>query len=433
MSLKDLEKRSFKEVDGRLLCPECLLKVGQPKKMRCPNCGTQTTALLRKGKYTCSHCGSDIGGQQEDGVIDSARPAGSRTSESEPVRRRTKRTPRPRANRRVRVLAVMVSFFITSSLILAALLIKAHVALNSARRAVVARPEASAQPGPKTGDHALVEALERWAEANPDRVRGALDRYRAVDKKVTDPDLKIRIALAEKRLQVRLDEIQRGEQQAGQIKALQVKLQLALKESDRLKAQLGKTPVAGSEDVAPPTVKKGPAPDTSAEPPPEPKPADTAAEKLLREAKAAYQKAVEESAKLLHNKKYGAAIATLARVAERYGETSWGKEAENERRRIRNEAYDAYQKLSSGAKVLVEVRKDYAGARALYRKALLFGVPDIDGLVKRELAKLPKPAGQDPVTGQVTPAAPEAILSPAVQKLVDGLQDKAERVRRESA
>jgi len=49
MTLKDLETNSFRKVDEKLYCPECLLKIGHPKKMRCPDCGKQTTAVLRDG------------------------------------------------------------------------------------------------------------------------------------------------------------------------------------------------------------------------------------------------------------------------------------------------------------------------------------------------------------------------------------------------
>ena len=416
MTLKDLDHSSFREVNGRLYCPECLLKMGQPKKMRCPNCGTQTTATLHDGKYACTHCGCELGGRQETGVIPSAKPSGSRDRQVDTagaIPHRPALSHR-RKDHTTRILAVALSCFIAATLILGALLLKARSERKAAVPEAASKTEVPSKPAPpqapRTNDEEVLELAQAWVKKNPNNYEGAIKVYRQAIENVTDPRLKMRLTTELVTVESKLDEKAKTERE--QIKELALKLTEANKEIDALKKRL---------EAAPAVPEK-----TGAKPKP-PEPADTgpeltAAEEHNAMAQAAYRAAIAESHRLLSQRKYGLAMKTLKAVADQYESTEWGKKARDERSRVLNDAYKEFSKIKTRADVLVN-EGDPDGARQLYAQVLGFGVPGITQTVEQRLAEVRR-------AEEATKGPP---LSAAVSEQVKALESGEEFDRSEAA
>ena len=136
-------------------------------------------------------------------------------------------------------------------------------------------------------------------------------------------------------------------------------------------------------------------------------------------AKAAYDKAVASAAQLTAERKYGPAMDALKTVTNSWPSTEWGKKADVEMGRIRNDAYAEYKKLSDRADALAQ-NKDFAGARQLYALALGFGVPQVSQAVERQLAGIrQKEEAQQKVSTPGRADAPEPTLEELIQRVTD--------------
>lgn len=408
MSLKDLERRTFREVSGELYCPECFLKNGRPKKMRCPDCGKTTTAVLHDGKYTCTHCGREIGGQQEKGVIASAKPSGDREkSDTEPE------APKPavrhkKKNRTIPILAVALSCFIAVSLVLGALLVR-RLSRGVEPAAQPTSTVTSEQPTPKNplaADEEILRLAEEWQRKHPGDYDGAIELYKHASQKIQDR------ALSAKAMGIQLH--LKGQRDAAAKSDRQVKRELARKLADarkqiqRLSEKLKKATAAVP---TPPPLKPQP-------PTPPPIPAKGVEPKKSNDtARAAYRAAMDKAGALIQDRRYGPAMEAVAAVAAKYRGTQWGAKAETERQRIRGDAYQEYGKLRDRADILAKTG-DHDGERELYAKALLFGVPGIDDIVRRKLGAIQ----QAEETSNRTPAKrePPAIVKKQIDALRNG-------------
>ncbi len=413
MTLKDLENNSFSEVDGKMYCPQCFLKIGHPRKMRCPNCGRETTALLRNGVYTCIYCGEKIGGRQESGVIASARPSAGRDST---VRRPAAAAPRPlrpQKDRKVQVLAVALSGFAAASLILAALLVRAHFSRDAEPSQPAAHGEEQKQPvrpEPKSKDAEALQRVQNWVKENPEKIEQGIKLYNQTIQDMTDPVFKARTRIAVIALQTKLEQADRVKQ--GKLEQLTRELEEAREQIQNLKTRLEKASRAPAPKEAQP-----PAPRTT-----ETAPKTTPAEKRAREAAAAFQDALGKAQKQQALKQYGQAMKTMQAFADNYQHTEYGGKAEDKCKTISRHAYGQFGTLRKRADVLVE-QGDYTGARQLYASALGFGVPDITGLVEQCLAEIRRLE-----ENQVGATAKEPT-PPAVKRQIEALssEDKSER------
>jgi len=417
MSLKDLEHGSFRKVLDDLYCPQCLLKMGQPRKMRCPGCGRETMAVLHEGKYTCTHCGREIGGSQEQGDIPSAKPSASRERSKAGGAAGTK--SRRRRNRTIAVLTLLMGVFIAIALIEGALLIHARSASKKVEPADKGQPEESPDPAKKPAapadpvekakppgkDQKILEVAAGFEKDNPRDPARVIKMYKAAVEQIDDPVLKIEVTKKLLELEKQFDKAEIEERRTRA--ELTRKLAAARKEIASLRAEL-KTRAAEK-----PPVPVKPAP----EDPPKPAPEDV----RKKAAKAAYQDAMDKARTFVGQRRYGAAMRELKTVADKYANSPWGPQAENERKRVRNDAYQAYTKLGDRAEVLAKAG-DTDGARELYARGLLFGVPEISDIARQELARLREgaTAGRKPV-----PAA--------VRKQIDLLVRGSARERSEAA
>jgi len=404
MSLKDLANKSFREVNGELHCPECLLKLGHPRKMRCPNCGKETTVVLHQGKYACTHCGHEIGGRQEKGVIASAKPVSSREAEQKKPKAASVIVQRRRKNRAVPVLAVLASSFAALALIFGALLIRAGSDRNT-RRAPAPAPEKQL-----TDDEKILLGVRAWQKRRPTDHAGAIKMYRAAISHMQSPPLKMEAEEMVVELEGKLAKAQRASA-AGRKERdeLARKLAAARQEIERLKTRPPPRTPAQKPDAAPPK----PEPVVT---PPKPKTPD--AKEPDDEAKTAYLAAMAEAGNLIGRRRYGAAMAALKAVADEHGDTEWGAAAEIERKRVRSDAYQEFTKLSERADVLRRAR-DYSGARELYARARMFGVRQIDEIVNQKLAVIRREEETGPA------AARPRELSAAVKKQIGVLNSGA--------
>ena len=417
MSLKDLANNSFREVNGELHCPECLLKLGHPRKMRCPNCGKETTAVLHQGKYACTHCGHEIGGRKEKGVIPSAKPSASREAEEKRPQAAPVTVARRRKSRAVPVLAVLASFLAAVSLIFGALLIRAGSG-RSAKRADAPAPEKQL-----TDDEKILLGVRNWQKQRPTDHAGAIKMYRAAIAHMQSPPLKMEAEEMVVELEHKLPKADRATAAGPKERAeLARKLAAAREEIERLKTQ---PPPRTSPQ------KPEPAPPKPRDVPPDPKPPATTPKppetiELEDEAKTAYLAAMAEAGSLIGRRQYGAAMAALEAVAEKHAGTPWGAAAETERKRVRGDAYQEFKKLSERADVLLQIG-DHGGARELYARAGMFGVRHIDEIINQKLAIIRR----EEETGAA--AAKPRESSAAVKKQIEILTNGAAHDRSDAA
>lgn len=421
MSLKDLANNSFRELNGDLHCPECLLKLGHPRKMRCPNCGKQTTAVLHQGKYACTHCGHEIGGRQEKGVIASAKPVTSREAEQKRPKAASIIVPRRRKNRAVPILAVLASSFAALALISGALLIRAGSGRNT-RRAPPHAPEKQL-----TDDEKILLGVRDWQKQRPTDHAGAIKMYRAAIAHMQSPILKMEAEEMVVELEGKLAKAERASPTAlKEQDELARKLAAARQEIERLKTRPAPSTPPQKPDAAPPKprdVAPKPKPEPVATPP---KPKVPEAIELEDKAKTAYLAAMAEAGKLIGQRRYGAAMAALKAVADKHGDTEWGAAAETERKRVRGDAYQEFNKLRERAEVLRRAG-DHSGARELYARARMFGVREIDEIVNQKLAIIRREEKTGPAA-----AKPEE-LSAAVKKQIGVLNNGAAHERSDAA
>jgi len=419
MTLKDLETNSFRKVDEKLYCPECLLKIGHPKKMRCPDCGKQTTAVLRDGVYACTHCGREIGGRKESGVIDSAKPSASREPEpEEPVYAGRPRASARKTSRKVRLLTVALGCFIAATLILGALLYRYQTADPGApATGKDVAPPAPEKEEPKTKDEKAFDLVLDWIKNNPQKEAEAAKLCEDTINDMSDTVLKTRARMTLSELRAKADTAAQRERQEKE--NLQREVLTLREEVARLKkaAEQAADLPPGPAPVVPPAVPAVP----------EARPEATEAQTREFKAQTAYNNASDKADKLLLERKYGLAMETFKAVADAWDGTEWGKKAENERQRIRNDAYDEHRKLSERADVLKNQR-DYRGARELYARALGFGVPEISQIVQQELASLREEEG----AGAEEPA-PAPTINTAVRELIQELKSEDEAERSQAA
>ena len=417
MSLKDLERRRFREVNDELYCPECFLKLGRPKKLRCPDCGKQTTAVLHDGKYACTHCGREIGGHQEKGVIVSAKPSGGR---EEPAGKTAAAPPpihRRRKNRSVAMLAVALSCFITLSLILGALLFKKEAGRPRRSPPPAAKTtQPPVRPAPKkplAADEEILRYARNWHKERPTNYDGAIKCYQKAVESIQDRVL----AMKAKGELLDLEAKRDAAAKAGKDERIELarKLADARKQIERLtqEQELLKKKLADAETSKPPPVK------TVVTPPP------VVRKKSDDSARAAYEAAMARGRALIANRQYGRAMETLSSVAAKYGGTDWGVKAETERQRIRNDAYQEFNKLRVRAETLGKVG-DHDGERELYAQAMMFGVPAINDIVRQKLAEIREAEknGTNP---------PRAKLPAIVRQQIDVLAKGADGDRSEAA
>ena len=407
MSLKDLDSNTFREVDGKLYCPECVLKMGQPKKMRCPHCGKQTTAVLHGDKYTCTHCGSEIGGRQGSGVIASARPVGVSKSELEELEVTSPATPRRKRNTGVQVLAIVLAVFIASTMVLGALLVKTLVEKNGRpQRAAKTRQQAPAGDEAETAaanDRRIVQLIEDWVKTNPKDYKKKIEIYRDAAKRIVDPVLQAKARVA-------LSDLEGEQQRAAELLQkentdLRGKLETALAEIEQLK----KRPQLSTPKVA--HLDKGP----TALKPTDPRPKLSDAERRELEAKTAYREALLKAQKFADNgRKYGRAMETMKKVAQDYHGTTGGRQAHDERQRFRRDAEQEYRKQVARADELVRAG-DFSGARELYATLHAFGVSTVNELVRQQLEKIRRLEEKTPKT---TEPAGRAKVVRALKRLI---------------
>ncbi|MFH1731918.1 MAG: HEAT repeat domain-containing protein [Planctomycetota bacterium] len=421
MSLKDLANNSFREVNGELHCPECLLKLGHPRKMRCPNCGKETTAVLHQGKYACTHCGHQMGGRQEKGVIASAKPATSREAAQKKPKATPITVPRRRKNRAVPILAVLASSLAALALIFGALLIRAGSGRNAGR---------APAPAPKnqlTDDEKILLGVREWQKQRPTDHAGAIKMYRAAIAHMQSPILKMEAEKTVVDLEDKLAKAERapaaGRQEQDELAR---KPAAARQEIERLKTPPAPRTPAQKPD-APPPKPRDPVPEPKPEPavtPPKPKTPETFEPE--DEAKTAYLAAMAEAGKLIGRRQYGAAMAALKAVTDKHGDTEWGAAAETERKRIRGDAYQEFNKLSERAEVLRRAG-DGSGARELYATARMFGVREIDEIIHQKLAMIRREEEAGPA------AAKPRELSAAVKEQIGVLSSGAAHERSDAA
>ncbi len=432
MSLKDVEENTFREVDGLLLCPECRLSKAHPKRMRCPHCGEQVTAVLHAGKYTCARCGRQIGGQQEEGVIRSAQPAGRREEDdddrpdqpraADPVRPRTALRTRRKASKAVPVLGVLLSCFAAATLILASLLVRETMLRPRERPdeiATEAPPDRPEEPEtvedeppvrptrPATRrDEEIATLIRDWIENEPSQPLEKIDIYREAGREISDPILRARTleVLADFEIAVRETE----EARVRTVQNLTEQLEEAAGRIAELERQLeaATEPIETAEEIDEP--ESDPAPRTR----------EREAEVALEAAKAA---AIED----IENQDYGAAMARLQAVADEFEGTEAAEKAAEERRRVRRDASDAFNNILADVRELRRA-EDYAGARELLETARRFGVDGFQHQIDRELADL-RPDREDDAEEEEPPARTPARVRELIGQLGD--DDAVERSR----
>ncbi|MFO7899561.1 MAG: HEAT repeat domain-containing protein [Planctomycetota bacterium] len=434
MSLKDVEEHTFREVEGRLLCPECQLKQARPKRMRCPHCGEQVMAVLHGGKYTCARCGREIGGEQSAGVIPSAQPVGRREPDHEPEAEPVPSAPsRPRTSVRSRrkrsrtspALVVLLSCFVAATLVLAALLVRQHArtpgedeteaAADDTRAAAEKKepplreeeePVARRRTTASAADEKVATVIRDWIKSRPGRPLDKIEIYRDLARQIEDPVLRARTleVLTDFELAAR-SRVKTGEQE---IADLTRRLEEAQQRIEQLQKQL-EARAAGPEQ---------PAGETEPETEPTPK---TRAE----QAAAAYRAALAEARALLETKKYGPAMAALQAVADKFDGTEAAEKAAEERARIRRDASRAFHRILADARELKRA-EDYKGARQRLAEATRFEVDAFRGQLEQTLAELRRlEQGGDPEAAAGPPAQ--------VRELIDRLKDQDEFDRSNAA
>jgi tetratricopeptide (TPR) repeat protein len=426
MSLKDLENNTFREIDGNLLCPECQLKLDQPKRMRCPHCGKQSTATLENGKYLCKHCGKELGGRADSGVIDSARPAGSRDAVVEAPPSRLSRHTRRKRDKSTRVLAVSLSLFVATTVLLGALLIRQHL-LKDADQSSTTGETSAVTPTPdppKSPDERALAAAAQWLEENPDRKADAIALFTEAIEGMDGPEyrVKARGIILELQRQMKAE----AESEAKEIESLRTQLAAAQKRIEELQ-EAAKASPKPTEAVEPPEGPEPKPPDV-AEPPPDdaPKVKETA-DTAKPDPAAVYDKALKASQQLVDQRRYGSARRVLDEAADALVGTEYARKARDESARVRNDAYAYYATISGRAEGLIK-DQDYIGAHALYKQALTLGVPEIMRPVQEklgELERLMRPASDTATEPPPTQAT--------VEKLVNELKADDENVRAEAA
>ncbi len=438
MSLKDVEENTYREVDGLLLCPECRLTKAHPKRMRCPHCGEQVTAVLHAGRYTCARCGRQIGGQQEEGVIRSAQPAGRRGDEEkngdqpneqpgtrDPIRPRTSLRTRRKKSRAVPVLGVLLSCFAAATLILGSLLVRETMLSPTERpeepaaEAPTDRPEEPTteeeeppvrRTRPTTRrDEEIATFIRDWIEDEPSQPLEKIDIYREAGREISDPILRARTleVLADFEIAAKRTAAERERQ----IEELTEQLEEAAGRIAELEQRLETEPepVETVEDIEE---------IDELEPEPTPTTREQEAAEALEAAKAA---AIEH----IENKDYGTAMATMQAVADEFEGTEAAEKATEERRRIRRDASDALNNILADARELRRA-EDYAGARELLETARQFGVDGFQDQIDREMADL-RPDREDEAEEEERPARTPAHVRELIRQLED--DDAAERSR----
>ncbi|MFW6107695.1 MAG: HEAT repeat domain-containing protein [bacterium] len=434
MSLKDVEGHTFREVEGRLLCPGCQLKQTRPKRMRCPHCGEQVTAVLHGGKYTCARCGREIGGEQSAGVIPSAQPVGRRVADQEPEEEPTApAAPQPRTSARSRrtrtrtspVLVVLLSCFVAATLVLAALLVRQHArargedetepAVDDTRPAAEkkeppAREEEEEPPRRRTrasaADEKVATVIRDWIKGQPSQPLNKIDIYRELARQIEDPVLRARTleVLTDFELAVQ-GQAKTGEQEIGDLTRRLEEAQQRIEElKKQLEAQAGE-PEEPAGETEPDTE---PTPKTRAE-----------------QAAAAYRAALAEARTLLEKKKYGPAMAALQAVADKFEGTAAAENAAEERVRIRRDASRAFHRILADARELKRA-KDYEGARQRLAQAARFEVDAFRRQLEQALAELRRLEGGGDADAAAGPTA-------RVRELIDQLKDEDEFVRSNAA
>jgi hypothetical protein len=458
MSLGDLERKSFREIDGEFLCPGCALKHEAPQKLRCPDCGRLTTAVLQHGKYHCTHCQRELGGRLEAGIIESARPAGGRSADEpdahvseepgaeepeppaetrpeparpEPVRprRRVPRTRRTRDNT-ARILHLTIGVLVVALCVGGAFLVRSALR----RGPEDAAEETSTQPGPADPEQRIFADVKSWVEGDAPTSKTDLATYEKAVDRMQDPWLRLQAdkLLATARAQIRANEDARKEALATlraerdgaveRTEALREKAAAQAAEIATLKAELARRSPAGA-DSEPPDQPRG---SDDASPAGTPSGSDDNGQKAPG-PRAAYRSALLASQRLIAARKYGQAMDLMAQVAEEHPGTEWAKKADAERQRIRGDAYKEFNETRAKARTLIDV-KDYDGARELYTGLLRFGMPSITRIVREKLAEVTKL--EDPDAAPARPAGPD--VPARVKKLVAQL-DHPDAIQRSAA
>jgi len=255
---------------------------------------------------------------------------------------------------------------------------------------------------PVTEDEEIFETIRGWVGSKPHTRK--IDIYRDLARKISDPLLQAQaldlLATFE------IEAVQPPDEGSDELEHLKAALEGARTEIDRLK-----TP------PEPPPREPPEAADTG---PPEEAPPPTEAETKDAETEAAYRDLSEQVRGLLGMRKYGPAMKLLDAFSEKHAGTEWGQKAANERRRVRSDAYQTFDKLRGRADVLVKNR-DFDGARQLYREALEFEMPQIVQMAEQALAAIP--GGGAESTAETQPAV--------VKQFLEGLKsaDRYERAR----
>lgn len=424
MSLTDLEKGSFRTIESKLYCPQCLLKKGNPTKMRCPRCGQLNTVLLHDGKYTCTHCGHQVGGEQQSGVIDSALPAASRGSARDNVLQLPSRPQRRRKKRSAEVLAVLLGCFVVATLVLAALLIRAK-----GSRPALPQPPGEQVPSSvaaekkSTPDEMILLAIERWRREHPREYQEAIENYNTALRILTDPAAQQKASQARDKLRQEMKLTAEREDQSRRIQELEAKLATALAEIEKLKP----TPAAKPEaSAAPDTQPQETTPTTPAAPSsPVDKPPDSQPEKT-------YHLALVESRRLVDARKHGLAMKTMEAVAKTLAGTEWAKKALVERTNIQRGAEELFNKQAQRADELVR-RGDYAGARKLYDELQELEAPIVQQLIQGKLDEIRQlEEGKKIVEPSSAPPASQEVPA-AVRQLIEVLKVGTGRDRSEAA
>jgi tetratricopeptide (TPR) repeat protein len=421
MSLRDLENNTFRDVDGQLLCPECRLKMVEPKKMRCPDCGAHSTVALEDGKYTCKQCGKELGGRAESGVIDSARPAANRDPEGDIAPARPTRSKRRSRKRSTKALGAVLAIFVAATVLLTAVLVRQHLLdkpVGPQDDGTVQDDTPPVPPKAKSPDERALEVVAKWLVDHPNRKVAAIKLFNEAigDMASAEYKSKARGVVLELEEQIKAE----SDPNLKKIEALETQLAAAIERVKELEAAEKATP------KPPDDTQPKPPDDTQPKPPDDtrPKPPDVVDKP---EPKTVYYKALKESQKLVDGRKYGGARRVLDDVAAKLAGTEWARKATSENQRVRNDAYADYTKLDTKARELIAA-KDFDGARSLYEQALSFGMPNIMRQVQEKLNDLQKLTSG---TGETTTPAPPTHA--IVDKLVRDLKSKADRVRADAA
>lgn len=415
MSLKDLEKGSFRTVGDKLYCPECLLKKGHPKKMRCPHCAQQTTAVLHDGKYTCTHCGRQIGGEQQSGVIDSALPAANRgaAAAAEIPTPPPARIARRRKNRKAEVVAILLGCFMVSTLVLVAFLVRTRSSRPEPSKPVSEQaPTHAAVDKKPSPDEIILHAVDQWSREHPKEYQEAIDNYNTALRILKDPAARQQAIAARDKLREEMKLTAERDDQSRRIRDLEAKLANALMKIEKLKMAPVATPDTG-------TTADTPAHETT--PTADPTPAPPADKPQEREAEKAYQLALAESRRLVGDRRHGLAMKTMETIAKTLAGTNWAKQANDERLRIQSDAVQLFNKQAERADELVH-RGDYAGARKLYDELQGLDVPIVQQLIQGKLDEIRglEEKATQPRTTPPTTAEPPAAVRQLIELLKTG-------------